>query len=124
MTSLKQCVIQLFYLVHKPKTSFVKSQVFLSCKYKRNHVYKEIINTSLYHQRCIRSSTLHYIINATLRQCCIQFSALHDAINAALYHEHYIASSTLHYITNASLYHQPCIISAMLHYITNAGFDH
>ena len=124
MTSLKQCVIQLFYLVHKPKTSFVKSQVFLSCKYKSNHVYKEIINTSLYHQRCIRSSMLHYIINATLRQCYMMPSTLHYVINTTLYHQHCIISKMLHCIINPALYQHCCITSPTLHLIINAALYH
>ena len=103
-----------------------------------------MINAALHDQRCMISSTLHYIINAAhvinavlyhqrslYHQRWIVSSTQHYItnaaamlINAAFYHQRCIVSSTQHYIINAAFYHQCCIISSMLLYIINAALYH
>ena len=96
----------------------------MKCPWEKILTLHYIINTALYHQRCIISSTLYYIINAVLyHQRCIILSTLYYIINAVLYHQRSIISSTINCIINNALYHQPCITMPTLNCIINAALQ-
>ena len=82
----------------------------------RNTEFSIFANDKLHHQRCIKSSTLRYIINdAPHYQRYILPSTLYYSVNDKLHHQRCITSYTINSIINDAFYRQP-----FNHYV-NAG---